>query len=83
MQTTIKALSEACRYACVVFWVDADDDRSDMFNILENLNDKILIKNLNISKSAEFSNFVEKNKLHFAEKLFDFKCKIYWMLTVN
>ena len=47
-----------------------------MFNILENLNDKISIKNLNISRSAEFSDFVEKNKLHFAEKLFNFEYRI-------
>ena len=53
-----------------------------MFNILENLNDKISIKNLNISRSAEFSDFVEKNKLHFAEKLFNFEDQIHCMSAV-
>jgi len=47
-----------------------------MFNVLEDLNDKISIKNLNISKLMKFSNFVEKNEFHFAEKLFDFECRI-------
>ena len=47
-----------------------------MFNVLEDLNDKISIKSLNISRSVKFSDFIEKNKLHFAEKLFDFECRI-------
>jgi len=49
---------------------------SDMFNDFEDLNNKVLIKNSNIFRSVKFSDFIRKNRLHFAEKLFNLKYKI-------
>ena len=66
-----------------LIWVDTDDNKSDIFNVLEDLNDKISIKSLNISRLMKFSDFVEKNELYFAEKLFDFECRICWMLIAD
>ena len=53
-----------------------------MLNVLEDLNNKVLIKSLNIFRLMKFSDFVEKNRLHFTEKLFDFEDQIHYMFTV-
>ena len=52
-----------------------------MFNVFEDLNNEVSTENLNIFRSAEFSDFIEKNRLHFAEKLFNFEDQIYCMFT--
>ncbi len=50
-----------------------------MFNILENLNDEVSAENSNIFRAVELSNFIEKDRFHFAEKLFNFEDQIYYM----